>query len=72
MRELGETQFLVLRALREHGSWYPACGWIWDTYSGTKRVLDSLVKRGLVTTTTRKTKYYGEMTEYRPVKEANT
>jgi DNA-binding MarR family transcriptional regulator len=50
MRPLGATQQSVLRALKEHGGWGPLCGWIWDTQGGTKRVLDSLVKRGLVVT----------------------
>ena len=50
MRPLGETQKAVLRALEEHGSWRPGgrCGWLWDTDSGTRRLMDSLVKRGFV------------------------
>lgn len=46
---LGETQIQVLRALRDHGYWceWPQCGWHWDTETNTKRILDSLVKRGL-------------------------
>lgn len=47
-RPLGKTQEDVLRALRSHGSWSRGCGWCWDTRSGTERVLDSLVRRGLV------------------------
>lgn len=50
MRPLGKVQQAVLRNLREHGRWSAGCGWLWDTYGGTKRVLDGLVKRGLVTT----------------------
>jgi hypothetical protein len=49
MADLGKTQKSVLRCLREHGSWHVGCGWLWDTYSGTARVMDSLVKRGLAT-----------------------
>ena len=54
MKPLGETQRSVLRALAEHGQWHVMCGWMWDTTSGTIRVLESLVRRGLVTKTTEK------------------
>lgn len=43
---LGTVQQSVLRALLHHGCW-PG-GWLWDTRSRTIKVLDSLVKRGLV------------------------
>jgi len=47
--KLGSTQKSVLRSLTQHsGFWHRGCGWLWDTYSGTERVLDSLVRRGLV------------------------
>jgi hypothetical protein len=50
MRKLGEVQQGVLRSLREFGYWIPEhSGWVWDNTSGTQRVLESLVKRGLVT-----------------------
>ncbi len=48
MRKLGEIQRSVLDSLQRHGSWHPRCGWVWDNYSGTIRILESLVKRGLV------------------------
>lgn len=51
-RPLGTTQLGVLQALqdpRHGGVWYAGCGWIWSTVSETKRLLDSLVNRGLVT-----------------------
>jgi DNA-binding IclR family transcriptional regulator len=48
-RVLGETQADVLDSLKRHGQWYERCGWVWDTPSGTRRVLESLVRRGLVT-----------------------
>jgi hypothetical protein len=39
---------MVLQSLREHGSWSDRwCGWLWDTTSGTTRILETLVKRGL-------------------------
>jgi hypothetical protein len=50
-RKLGERQRNVLRSLREHGSWFPACGWVWSTRSETIGVLDSLVRAGVVTKT---------------------
>jgi hypothetical protein len=43
---LGVTQRGVLRALLEHRA-YPSA-WVWDTPAGTVRVLNGLVKRGLV------------------------
>jgi hypothetical protein len=48
-RPLGKTQQKVLDCLREHRTYYAGCGWVWDTHRGTVRILDSLVKRGLVT-----------------------
>lgn len=47
---LGSTQEAVLESLVQHGSWRSQgiCTWVWDTKSGTKKVLDTLVKRGLV------------------------
>lgn len=49
MRKLGKTQAEVLRSLRNHhGFYHQCCGWVWDNHSGTIKILDSLVKRGLV------------------------
>ena len=56
MRPLGEVQTHVLQCLKEHGSWSVMAGWVWNTQSNTKRILDSLVKRGLVT---KKTEWSG-------------
>lgn len=47
-KNLGVNQQGVLRSLREHGPYRPGCGWLWDTPSGTVRILESLVRRGLV------------------------
>lgn len=44
-RPLGETQRSVLRSLAK--SRYPG-GWLWDTHSGTVRILESLYQRCLV------------------------
>ena len=49
MRALGDVQRNVLELLRDRGSWRVGCGWVWDNDSGTKRVLDTLTYRGLVT-----------------------
>ena len=50
MRKLGVNQQDCLRAIREYGYWIPDhSGWIWDTTSNTTKILESLVKRGLVT-----------------------
>ena len=74
---LGETQQGVLKALVEHHTWSPGCGWLWSTQSATARVLDALVRRGLVTTST-KTRTMGppsfrydvEVTTYLPTEQA--
>jgi len=58
--KLGTNQADVLAALRRHGRYFRGCGWMWDTYRNTERILDTLVRRGLVTKTDG---------EYRPVKE---
>lgn len=50
MRKLGHVQQAVLDALKRHGSWrIHGCGWYWDTYSNTLRLLNSLVRAGYVT-----------------------
>jgi DNA-binding PadR family transcriptional regulator len=51
MKKLGKSQLAVLRSLYEHNGWYSGCGWIWNTYSGTRRIIHTLVKIGLVDTT---------------------
>ena len=49
-RKLGEAQIGTLYFLKQFGGWDPrrANGWNWITPSGTRRILDSLVARGLV------------------------
>lgn len=59
---LGKNQRGVLSSIREHGQWHSrgfGCGWVWDTPSNTRKILDTLVKRGLVT--------LDEKGTYRPV-----
>ena len=50
MRPLGKTQKRLLQLLKERHGWHPGCGWYWDSRTGTERVLDSLVRRGLAKT----------------------
>lgn len=47
-RALGKTQKGVLKALISHGSYHAGCGWCWSTHKGTVKVLETLVKKGLV------------------------
>jgi hypothetical protein len=44
---LGKTQKIVLDRLSKD-SFHAGCGWLWNNYSSTVRILDSLVLRGLV------------------------
>lgn len=76
MVKLGEVQKQVLSSLEHFGSWYSGfgCGWMWDTPSGTKRIMDSLVKKGVarVVKTNNKTIYYPvkdrEPEDFHPIK----
>ena len=48
--KLGRGQLGVLCSLRDFKSWNArGAGWVWSTPSGTERILDSLVKKGLAT-----------------------
>lgn len=49
VRPLGDNQKSVLRALARHGSWHEGCGWTWNGAYGTRRIMEALRKRGLVT-----------------------
>jgi hypothetical protein len=46
--KLGATQQSIIGCLKEKRGWSAGCGWIWGTYSETVRVLESLVRRGIV------------------------
>lgn len=52
-RALGANQERVLRSLVERGGWSEGFGWMWDTHANTRRILDTLVKRGLAIKETR-------------------
>jgi len=47
-RPLGKTQQAVLEALKRAGGWSELSGWHWGGAGATERVLDTLVRRGLV------------------------
>ena len=49
-RPLGDKQRGLLKSLAAHKRWFHSykCGWVWDTPSGTAKILESLVARGLV------------------------
>lgn len=49
MRALGANQLGMIRGMQHrNGVWYAGCGWYWNNTSGTVRIMESLVKRGLV------------------------
>lgn len=52
MRPLGSTQLAVLKTMRWHGDrWHSQCGWVWSGVGGTIKIMESLVRRGLVVKT---------------------
>lgn len=57
--KLGRTQKIVLDRLSKD-SFHGGCGWLWNNYSSTVRILDSLVSRGLVEKT-----FMGKMPVYK-------
>lgn len=63
--KLTENQWFVMNALTRHGrfSRYDG-GWVWDNYSTTVRMLDALVKRGLVAVEQRRSDRTGETYPY--------
>lgn len=66
---LGKNQLGVLKSLSEHRFGYTAfpwgCGWVWNTRNGTVKIIETLVKKGLVdkgTYTTEEGKSYPQYT----------
>lgn len=47
MRKLGRIQLEVLRSYYAYG-YFPGGAWVYDTYSNTLKVTESLAKHGLV------------------------
>lgn len=77
MSALGKTQRAVLNTLIERAFWYPGCGWSYGTRSAMIRVLESLVRLGLVRKTVSvvvppNTRAYAPVTgpTYRPTEAA--
>ena len=46
--KLGKTQQAVLSAIKEKKEYYAGCGWYWVTHKQTVAILNTLVRRGLV------------------------
>lgn len=68
--KITENQWFVMDALTRHRrfSRYDG-GWVWDNYSTTVRMLDALVRKGLVTAEERRNDRTGETyTYYRPAR----
>lgn len=66
---LGKNQLGVLKALQDRSRGYIAfpwgCGWLWGTRNGTIKIIETLVKKGLVdkgTYTTEEGKTYPQYT----------
>jgi hypothetical protein len=56
--KLGKTQTLVLARLSKD-KFFGGCSWVWKNYSSTVKVLESLVRLGLV-----KKSFVGSMSVY--------
>jgi hypothetical protein len=69
VKKLGTTQQSVFEELQRSGGWYEGCGWNWDTNSNTTRIMESLVKRGLVTKTVSKQGLFPWVVVYTAKKE---
>jgi hypothetical protein len=66
---LGVNQIEVLKALKKHGDW-PG-GWVWDNPSLTRKILNSLVRRGLVEVTSVRSLRTGDLYDvYTPKADA--
>jgi len=65
-RSLGDKQRGLLKSLVYHKRWFHSykCGWLWDTPSGTVKILEALVTRGFV-----KKHEEGSHTVYTPTEE---
>jgi len=64
--KLGARQKGCIDSLEDHGLWKTGyCSWQWSTPSETKKIMDSLVKRGLVRKTKETWRIDGLQTIYR-------
>lgn len=46
--KLTETQAYIVKLFVERGDWYPGSGWVWSNRSTTIRMLDGLVRKGVL------------------------
>ena len=66
MKPLGKTQQGFLSHMLYHNNqWYDGCGWLWNTPSGTRKIAESLEKRGLLTASVEYDPTYGDRKIYR-------
>jgi hypothetical protein len=72
-RPIGDVQRHVLWKLTQPeydrlghpaGTWFPGCGWHWETKSRTERIMESLRLRGMVTARERVTTDNGRKVRY--------
>src|SRR5262249_33846813 len=47
LKPLNKSQLEVLTLLQRHGWWSQGCSWFWRTRTATRRILESLTRRGL-------------------------
>lgn len=63
---LGSDQWSILRSMCEQGGWSKGSGWVWSNPSGTTKLSESLVKRGLLFREDRPDKYNRPNPRYTP------
>jgi hypothetical protein len=61
--KLGRTQQIILNRVSKD-SFHNGCGWIWTNYSSTVKILESLVKHGLV-----EKSFMGNMPVYKSIQK---
>ncbi|HET7846977.1 MAG TPA: hypothetical protein VFL72_05750 [Acidimicrobiia bacterium] len=64
---LGVNQTMVLESLKRHGGW-PG-GWVWENPSLTRKILNSLVRRGLAEVNQRLNHRTGDPYDFYTAKE---
>jgi len=71
-KEIGSKQREILVWLCKYGSWYEHCGWLFGSHHKTINLLESLLKRGLVSSEVRRRGTLKAITVYKPTEEAFT
>lgn len=70
VRSIGVNQDLMLSALARNREWHHGCGWCLESNTATRRILDTLKKRGLVRSSVQKRRgSYVDVFSLVPVKE---